>query len=320
MRDRQDWPTVRALITGGAGFIGSNLADRLLADGAEVVIVDDLSTGFAEHVPPAADLRVGSITDADLMADAARGCDLVFHHAASRAVLRSVEQPLGTNHVNVTGTLTVLVAARDAGVRRVISASSSSVYGGVAQLPTPETAPLTPKSPYAVTKLTGEHYCRVFSELYGLDTVSLRYFNVYGPRQRPDSQYAAVIPLFLDALRSGQRPEVHGDGRQSRAFTYIDDVVEANLAVASAPAERCAGQVFNIAGPEPHDLLELLDVLGRLLGVTPDPVFTPPRAGDIKHSHADVAKAAEQLGWTVKTGFADGLARTVEWFTKAQPR
>src|SRR5205823_14493336 len=193
------------------------------------------------------------------------GCEVVFHPAAHRAVLRSVEDPLATDTANVHGTLTVLAAARDAGVRRVISASSSSVYGGAAARPTPEDTPLIPRSPYAVTKLTGEHYCRVFTELHGLETVALRYFNAFGPRQRPDSMYAAVIPLFIDALRNGRRPTVHGDGKQSRDFTFIADVVAANIAAAHAPAEECSGKAYNIACGDEWSLLQLLDSLGQLL-------------------------------------------------------
>ena len=239
---------MRALVTGGAGFIGSNLADGLLAEGDEVRVFDNLFTGFRENVPGGAELLEGDIRDEAAVRAAVAGVDVVFHQAAHRAVLQSVEDPLSTDLANTHGTLLVLKAAQDAGVRRVVAASSSSVYGGAEQLPTPESAPLVPRSPYAVSKLAGEHYCRVWAELFGLETVALRYFNVYGPRQRPDSAYAAVIPLFTDALRTGARPTVHGDGRQSRSFAYIDDVVNANLAAAAAPAESCSGKVYNIAG------------------------------------------------------------------------
>ncbi len=203
---------------------------------------DNLSTGFRDNVPGDAELLEGDIRDEAAVRAAVTGVDVVFHHAAHRAVLQSVENPLSTDLANTHGTLLVLKAAQDAGVRRVVAASSSSVYGGAEQLPTPESAPLAPRSPYAVSKLAGEHYCRVWSELFGLETVALRYFNVYGPRQRPDSAYAAVIPLFTEALRTGARPIVHGDGLQSRSFAYVDDVVDANLAAAAAPAEACYGQ------------------------------------------------------------------------------
>jgi UDP-glucose 4-epimerase len=306
---------MRALVTGGAGFIGSNIADALIDRGATVVVLDDLSTGFAENVNPKAELVEGDIADEDAVARAVAGCDVIFHEAAHRAVFRSVEHPLQTDRANVGGTLTLLVAARDAGVRRVVTASSSSVYGGNAPLPAHEGAPLSPRSPYAVTKLAGEHYCRVFFELFGLETVSLRYFNVYGPRQRPDSQYAAVIPLFIDALRGGQSPEVHGDGLQSRDFTYISDVVAANLAAAEAPAERCAGGAFNIAGGEAFSLLDLLAILQRELGVSIEPRHVEARAGDVRHTRADPEAAAEALGFRTRISFDEGLQKTVAWFT-----
>jgi UDP-glucose 4-epimerase len=228
-------------------------------------------------------------------------------------VLRSVERPLITDTINTHGTLTVLKAALDAGVGRVVHASSSSVYGGAATLPTVESEPLNPRSPYAVSKLAAEHYCRIFSELYGLETVALRYFNVYGARQRPDATYAAVIPLFVDALLRGRRPVVHGDGLQSRDFTYISDVVAANLAAASAPADRCAGHAYNIAGGASSTLLDVLGVLGDLLGVVPDPEFVDPRAGDVRDSRADASAAARDLDFRTRVGLADGLRLTVDW-------
>jgi UDP-glucose 4-epimerase len=313
---------MRALVTGGAGFIGSNLVESLIESGAEVVAFDDLSTGYADNVHPKATLVEGDIADLDAVAGAVAGCDLVFHQAAHRAVFRSVERPLETDRANSTGTLTVLVAARDAGVQRVVSASSSSIYGGAAQLPTPETAPLIPRSPYAVSKLAGEHYCRVFWELYGLETVALRYFNVFGPRQRPDSQYAAVIPLFIDAVQSGTAPEVHGDGHQSRHFAYISDVVAANLRAAEAPSERCAGRAYNIAGERAYDLLELLGLLEEIIGPSVAPRHTEPRAGDVRDSLADLTSAERDLGYHPEVSFPEGLRRTVAWFsdrTVAEP-
>jgi UDP-glucose 4-epimerase len=225
-----------------------------------------------------------------------------------------VQDPVSTDRANTNGTLLVLKAAADAGARRVVAASSSSVYGGAEQLPTPESAPLVPRSPYAVSKLAGEHYCRVWHELFGLETVSLRYFNVYGPRQRPDSAYAAVIPLFIRALRAGERPVVHGDGLQSRSFAFIDDVVAANLAAAGAPAERCAGRAYNIAGSSSRTLLELLDELGAILGVAVVPEHTDPRAGDVRQSSADLTAAGRDLGWAPGVSLPDGLRRTADWF------
>ena len=302
------------LVTGGAGFIGSNLAGRLVADGHRVRVLDDLSTGYADNVPAEAELVEGNVADADLVRKAVDGVEVVFHQAAHRSVQRSVETPLDTDTANVHGTLIVLDAARNAGVRRVVYASSSSVYGGAAEMPTPESAPTLPRSPYAVSKLTGEHYCRVFAELYGLETVALRYFNVYGPRQRPDSAYAAVIPLFIRWLQNGEQPEVHGDGQQSRDFTYVDDTVAANIAAATAPAERCSGKAYNVAGGSRYSLLDILDVLGELLDVTPEPRFTAPRAGDVKHSQADISAARQDLGYESHIALPAGLARTLEWF------
>lgn len=304
---------MRAVVTGGAGFIGSHLVDALVGRGDEVVIVDNLSTGTRANVNPRAELVVGDITDADLMRTVCAGAEVVFHQAAAKAVLRSVELPLETDHVNTHGTLTALVAARDTGVRRFVHASSSSVYGGAAALPTPEDAPVAPRSPYAVSKLAAEHYCRVFHELHGLETVALRYFNVFGPRQPPDAIYAAVIPLFAAALLGGTAPVVHGDGLQSRDFTYVSDVVAANLAAADAPAERCAGRVLNIAGGHAHSLLDLLAGLEAAIGTRGVPTFTEVRAGDIRHSCADPSAAAEALDFRCRVDLAEGLRRTVAW-------
>ncbi len=304
------------LVTGGAGFIGSNIVDALLARGDEVRVIDDLSSGFPENVDDRAELIEGSITDTDLLTKACDGVEVVFHQAALRSVFRSVEHPLPSDEVNTHGTLGVLETARLAGARRVVSASSSSVYGGADVRPTPESQPLTPRSPYAVSKLAGEHYCRVYAELFGLETISLRYFNVYGPRQRPDSQYAAVIPLFIDALRTADTPVVHGDGHQSRDFAFIADVVEANLRAATAPAERCSGKAYNIAGGGEHSLLDLLDMLGRIIGVRPEPQHVDPRPGDVRHTEADIGAAARDLGYSPAISFDEGLRRTVDWFSR----
>jgi UDP-glucose 4-epimerase len=305
---------MRVLVTGGAGFIGSNLVDRLVTKGHAVRILDDLSTGIRENLHPEADLVEGKVSDEDAVRRAIRGAEVVFHHAAHRAVQPSIEHPLTTDRANTHGTLTVLKAAADAGVRRVVSASSSSVYGGAKQLPTPERAPLWPRSPYAVTKLAGEHYCRVFTELYGLETVSLRYFNVYGPRQRPDSQYAAVIPLFIEAVWTGRPPIVHGDGLQSRDFTYVDDAVSANLAAAAASAEGCSGKAYNVAGGGAHSLLDLLVILHRLTGVRVSPQHVDPRPGDVRHSWADIRQAERDLGHRPEVPLEEGLRRTLTWF------
>lgn len=304
---------MKALVTGGAGFIGSHIVDALLERGDDVVVLDDLETGFRANVDARAHVVIGSVADEDAVREAVRDCNVVFHQAAHKAVLRSIESPLATDTVNTHGTLTVLHAALAAGVTRVVHASSSSIYGGATRLPTPEDEELLPRSPYAVSKLAAEHYCRVYTELHGLETVALRYFNVYGPRQPPNATYAAVIPLFVQALLAGRAPTVHGDGLQSRDFTYISDVVDANLAAATAPAAACSGQAYNIAGGASWTLLDILAALGELLGVDPRPDFVATRAGDVKHSRADPSAAARDLGFTCRVDLADGLARTVEW-------
>jgi UDP-glucose 4-epimerase len=303
---------MRALVTGGAGFIGSHIVDALVERGAEVRVIDDFFTGLRENVNPAVDLYEGTVADEELVRRAVGGCEVVFHQAAHKAVLRSVEHPLPTDLANTHGTLTVLEAARDAGVRRVVYASSSSVYGGAAAVPTPEDAPTMPRSPYAVSKLAGEHYCRVFTELYGLETVSLRYFNVYGPRQRPDGAYAAVIPLFIRALLDGSRPVVHGDGGQARDFTYVDDVVEANLRAAAAPGDRCAGKVYNVARGVETSVLDLLATVARVIGVEADPEFAPPRAGDVRRSRGDASAAARDLDVRCEIDLETGLRHTID--------
>lgn len=306
---------MRALVTGGAGFIGSNLADALIEQGHEVRILDNLSTGFAENLPPDALFFEGDICDEELVAEAVDGVEVIFHQGARGSVAKSVETPLVTDLWNVHGTLTMLEAARRGGVRRFVAASSSSVYGGVAPRPTVESAPLTPKSPYAVTKMTGEHYLRVYWELFGLETVSLRYFNVYGPRQDPNSAYAAVIPKFIAALRAGEAPTIHGDGLQSRDFAFVADVVAANVAAATAPAESCAGKAYNVAGGSERSLLDLLEILADLLEVSVAPVHTESRAGDVRHSFADTTAARTDLGWAPSVDIREGLRQTAAWFT-----
>ena len=304
-----------ALVTGGAGFIGSHLTDALVALGGKVKVLDDLSSGLRANVHPDAEFIEGSITDPAAVARGVAGCEVVFHLGAHGAVARSLANPLGTNEANVGGTLTVLTAARDAGVRRLMFASSSSIYGGATVVPTPETVELRPRSPYAVSKLAAEWYVRVFAELFDIETVALRYFNVFGPRQRPDSTYAAVIPLFTTALLDGTSPTVHGDGTQSRDFTYVSDVVAANICAASASAEACSGKPFNIAPGTSHSLVAMLQLLGSIIGVEPAPVFTDSRAGDIKFSQADATAARRDLGWSPQWSFEAGLRATVDWMT-----
>ena len=308
---------MKVLVTGGAGFIGSHLVDALLSAGHSVRVLDDLSSGSIDLVPIDVEFIKGSVSDVRAVQRAVADVEVVFHQAAHRAVLRSVEHPLTTDEANTHGTLAMLKASVDAGVRRLVFASSSSVYGGAETMPTPETTRLNPRSPYAVSKLAGEHYCRCFAELYPLETVALRYFNVYGPRQRPDSAYATVIPLFMRALVDGEPPIVHGDGRQSRDFTYIDDVVRANLAAAAAPGDVCSGKAYNVAGGASYSLLELLDILGDTLGIEPRPVFEGPRAGDVRHTRADITAARRDLGHVPQVGFREGLRRTVLAFTEA---
>jgi UDP-glucose 4-epimerase len=303
---------MRALVTGGAGFIGSNLVDGLLRRGDDVVVLDDVSTGRRENVSPDVRFVEGSITDLATVADVMRDVEVVYHQGARGSVPRSVADPVATEIVNCGGTLNVLVAARDAGVRRVVVASSSSVYGGEAPMPTTETSPLLPKSPYAVTKLTVEHHARVFSELFDIETVALRYFNVFGPRQRPDSQYAAVVPLFIAAALDGRPAVVHGDGLQSRDFTFVDDVVEANIAAGTAPG--ASGLAVNIAGGEPRTILDVLGAVESALGTTAEREHTESRAGDVRASWADITLSREALGWEPTTPFDAGIARTVEWF------
>jgi nucleoside-diphosphate-sugar epimerase len=265
-------------------------------------------------VPAAARFVEADVGDEVALAKAVDGCEVVFHQAALGSVTRSVAQPRVSDRANVAGTVAVLDAAQRAGVRRVVLASSSSVYGGATEVPTPESAPLLPRSPYAVTKLAGEHYARVFWELHGLETVCLRYFNVFGPRQRPDTQYAAVVPLFVDALLAGEAPVVHGDGAQSRDFTFVADTVRANLLAAEAPAAACAGRVFNIARGRPVSVLDLLGALGEAQGQAVTPRTSPARAGDVRHSHADISAAREGLGYEPSVSLEEGLARTLAWF------
>jgi nucleoside-diphosphate-sugar epimerase len=305
---------MRALVTGGAGFIGSHLVDALLARGDEVVVLDNLATGRLDNLAGAAAFVEGDVADPRAVATALGGCEVVFHQAALGSVARSVDHPLASDESNVRGTLAVLDGARRAGARRVVLASSSSVYGGARRVPTAETAPLAPRSPYAVTKLAGEHYARVHWELHGLETVALRYFNVFGPRQRLDGPYAAVIPLFVDALLRGESPVVHGDGGQSRDFTFVADAVQANLRAAAVPADACAGRAFNVGRGEPVTLLDLLGLVAAKVGVAPIAVHGAARAGDVRRSHADIGAARRDLGYAPTVPLAEGLARTVAWF------
>lgn len=308
------------LVTGGAGFIGSHMVEALLADGHTVRVVDNFSTGKREnlaHVWDRIDLREISIVDREALDGAMRGVDYVFHLAALASVPRSVKNPIESNKHNVTGTLNVLLAARDAGVRRVVYAGSSSAYGNVdSEFKSEDMAP-RPMSPYAVAKLAGEQYCQAFSHVYGLETVTVRYFNVFGPRQDPLSAYAAVIPKFATAMIDDKPPIVEGDGLQSRDFTYIDNVVHGNLL--ACHTEGIAGEVFNIACGGRINLLDMINLLNKLLGKHIEPVFVDPRPGDVRHSRAAIDKAREKLGYEPVVSFEEGVAHTLQWYETGAP-
>ena len=321
---------MRYLVTGGAGFIGSHIAEALLRQGRTVRVVDNLSTGtrqnleYLKELGGDLDLIEADLNDADAARRACAGVEIAFHLAALPSVARSVEFPITSNAANVTATVELLCAARAAGVRRIIYAASSSAYGdrfaaGSARgqrdrvLVKRESMPPRPLSPYAVSKLAGEYYTQVFHDVYGVETVCLRYFNIFGPRQNPFSAYGAAIPKFISAMLRGERPVVYGDGRQSRDFTYIDNAVQANLLAAAAPKKRVSGEVFNVACGRNSTLLDVIDSLNRLLGKKIAPKFAAARVGDVRHSKADVAKARRLLGYEVRVSLAEGLERTIAW-------
>ena len=309
-----------ALVTGGAGFIGSHIASALVADGARVRILDDLSTGHRENLDEIGgdiDFIEGSVADEDILGRALDGVELIFHEAAIPSVPRSVEAPRQTHIASIDGTFSLLLAARDKGVRRVVYAASSSAYGDQPTLPKSEQMLPDPLSPYAVAKLVGEYYCQVFTRVYGLETVSLRYFNVFGPRQDPGSQYSGVVSRFISALLSDERPVIYGDGEQSRDFTYIDNVVAANLNAASA--KDAAGKVINVANGERITLNQLLAELKELTGkqdVTAE--YLEPRVGDVRHSLADITMARNLLGYQSKVDLKEGLRRTIDWWKSSR--
>ncbi len=320
------------LVTGGAGFIGSHLAEALLQQGDTVRVLDNFSTGKEENIesvmapgfpPERFELMRGDIRDLGTCIKACAGVHFVLHQAALGSVPRSVVDPITTNAVNIQGTLNMLIAARDVRAKRFVYASSSSVYGdrpaapGDAAPPKAETQAPNPQSPYAVSKLTGEYYCRVFHTIYGLQTVSLRYFNVFGQRQDANSAYAAVIPRFVTALLQDRPATIYGDGLQSRDFTHVDNVVQANLSALTAPEEALGG-VFNIACGDRVTLNDLYSRLAELAGKAAAPLYAPPRAGDVRHSRADIARAGQVLGYQPLTSLIEGLRKTTEWFAKRQ--
>lgn len=310
---------MKALITGGAGFIGSHIAEALCRKGASVVVLDNLSLGNLNNLSwkkPGDDLDFveGDIRDEALLAKLMPGIDWVFHEGALPSVPRSVAQPIESHDHTLNGTLKVLVAARDAGVKRLVFASSSSIYGDSDALAKHESLPPNPLSPYALQKYGSEKYCQLFHRLYGLETVALRYFNVFGPRQAFDSPYSGVIAKYCTAMLKGERPIVFGDGTQARDFTFVQNAVSANLLAAEAPAEKAAGRVFNTAAGDSISLLDLIAELNILTQQALEPVFEAPRVGDVKNSRADISAAREALGYEVLVNWKEGVARTLDFY------
>ncbi len=304
------------LVTGGAGFIGSNIVERLVAEGQKVRILDNLSEGKIENIEAHLD-RIefieGDIRDIAVVNKAIAGIDYVLHQAALRSVPKSMSRPLEYNEVNVNGTLNILIAAKEAGVKKVIFASSSSVYGETEKFPENEADSPKPISPYAATKLMGEYYCNLFSTSFGLDTVSFRYFNVFGPRQSLENQYAVVVPKFITCMLKGESPPIYGNGRQSRDFTFVSNVVDAVLK--AAVSNGTSGEVFNIACGRNYSMLDLVAMLNDIMGKSIKPIFIPPRPGDVKKTLADIAKLGRVLKIRPKVDFAEGLKETVNFFS-----
>jgi len=308
---------MKYVVTGGAGFIGSHITEYLVDHGHEVTVIDNLFSGKKENIRDVLDAAhlnfvQGSITDPFLLKDVFRGADGIFHQAAIPSVPRSIQNPVATNEANVNGTLNVLLAARDCHVKKVVYASSSSVYGDTPTLPKVESMTPNPKSPYAVSKLAGEYYCRAFSEVYGIKTVALRYFNVFGPRQDPESQYAAVIPRFISRTLAGKPPIIYGDGTQTRDFTYVKDVVQANVKAMESDAEG----VFNVAYNRRISLLSLVDIIEEETGMKVNPVFESPRPGDIHDSQAGISAAQKAFGYAPEYTVRSGLKETIAWYGK----
>jgi len=305
------------LVTGGAGFIGSHIAEALVRRGDRVRVIDNLVTGHLSNLDPIksdVEFIEGDITNAEMVARAVKGVDCVFHEAALASVPRSVERPLDTNAACVTGTLTVLDQARKAGVRRLVYAASSSAYGDQPTSSKRESDLPSPISPYGAAKFAGESYCHAFTATYGFETVCIRYFNVFGPRQDPNSQYSAVIPLFITAMLAGKQPTVYGDGHQSRDFTYIANVVHGNLLAADADAKLAAGRTFNVANGRSTSLLELLVQLNQLLGTKIQPIHAAARVGDVRESLADITQARKCLAYEPQVDFDEGLRRSIDYY------
>lgn len=305
---------MKYLVTGGAGFIGSNIVAELLKQGQEVVALDNFATGKRENILPYVKnplftMIEGDIRSFHIVRSAVKGVDYILHQGALPSVPRSINDPITTNDVNVLGMLNILEAAKEFGVKRVVLASSSSIYGDSETLPKVEDMRVNPMSPYALTKYAQERYCQVFYKLYGLETVALRYFNVFGPNQDPTSQYSAVIPKFIRLIKNDKEPVIYGDGTQSRDFTYVENNVWANIQACTA--EKAPGEVINVACGERYTLIELVQMINKILGKNIEPKFAPDRAGDVKHSQAGIEKAKEILGYKVRVGFEEGLERTV---------
>jgi len=308
---------MKYLVTGGAGFIGSNIVKELLRQGQEVRVLDNFATGKRENIlpllrNPKLTLIEGDLRSFHIARAAVKGVDYILHQGALPSVPRSINDPITSNDVNVLGTLNILEAAREFGVKRVVCASSSSIYGNSETLPKVETMPVNPMSPYALTKYAQERYCQIFHQLYGLETVSLRYFNVFGPNQDPTSQYSAVIPKFIRLIQQEREPIIYGDGLQSRDFTFVENNVWANIQACTA--EKAAGEVINIACGERYTLLDLVRMINEIMGKNVEPRFEPERPGDVKHSLAGIEKAKQLLGYEVRVDFRAGLQQTIEFF------
>lgn len=308
---------MKYLVTGGAGFIGSNIVSELLKQGQQVVVLDNFATGKRENILPLMKnpnltMIEGDLRSFHIVRSAVKGVDYIVHQGALPSVPRSINDPITSNDVNILGMLNILEAAKEFGVKRVITASSSSIYGNSEKLPKVETMPVNPLSPYALTKYAQERYCQIFSQIYGLETVALRYFNVFGPNQDPTSQYSAVIPKFIKLIMADKEPVIYGDGSQSRDFTFVENNVWANIQACTA--QKAAGQVINIACGERYTLIDLVNMINEILGKKIEPKFEKDRAGDVKHSLAGIDKAKEVLGYEVRVDFREGLRRTIDFF------